>query len=412
MKRRGTVYVLVLGIAVAVLTIAMGSISIVSTQARATVDQGHAAEAQAYALSGIELGRRLIAADPEWRSNRSNGVWINNQTIGSGSFTLEVNNPSGALNNSPLDPVILTATGQRGVARHKTQVTLVPTSQPVSCLRTVLFGAQALVVSSATLEGSGIVATNGPATAVSSLVYPALEAVSTISGGNYIGLTTATAPSRTVPDSTVFSYYIANGTAISINQIPLVSGARTINRALLSPNANPFSAGTNTQGIYVIDCANQRIIVQNSRIVGTLVLLNVGADSSMQGPMVIGPAVANYPALLVSGNFTIAASTTLNENANPKTNFNPPATPYNGQSNITTTDTYPTTLKGIYYVSGSLALSDNPALTGVMISGGTLYVTSSAVVTYDSTFAINPPPGFGLPHTLIPATAGWVRGMN
>ena len=53
--------------------------------------------------------------------------------------------------------------------------------------------------------------------------------------------------------------------------------------------------------IYVIDCGGQSIMVQNMRLAGTLVLLNTGSNSAIQGSVNMAPSVANYPTLLVSG---------------------------------------------------------------------------------------------------------------
>jgi hypothetical protein len=74
-------------------------------------------------------------------------------------------------------------------------------------------------------------------------------------------------------------------------------------------------APTNAQGIYWIDCAGNKLVIERSRIVGTLLVTNPGAGSCINnGPINWTPAVAGYPALLVDAdiatdaNFSIRAT--------------------------------------------------------------------------------------------------------
>ncbi len=410
-SRRGTVYVLVLGISIAVLTIGAGSIAVVRANARANEDQSDASEARSYALSSLEMGRLLIANDPGWRTNRSNGVWIKGQSIGSGNFSLDVTNPLGALNRSDFDPVVLTATGNIRNATQIVQTTLTPVAQPMTCLQAALFSNLATTFNSATVQGSVLIGSNSTVTAVTSLVLGKVEAVGAITGGNYTNTTTTAVPVRTLPDATVFTNYTSIGTTIGITSLTLSSGKRYLDRRLLSPSSNPFGA-TNAQGIYVIDCLGSVIVIQNSRIAGTLVVLNPGVGSIVQGAMVWSPATPNYPSLLVQGNMTISATGTLSENGSPSINFNPATTPYRGVSNSNTTDTYATALDGLFYVSGNLTIGGNPVINGVVVSGGTLTTSATIVLTYSNTFATNPPPGFGLPAKMLPTPGSWMQTTN
>ncbi|HOW18328.1 MAG TPA: hypothetical protein PLC79_04765, partial [Phycisphaerae bacterium] len=91
-RRRGSVYVTVLGLSLLLTTVGLGVLAVVRLQSRAAAGAGDAAEARLYALSAIELGRLWVKNDPNWRTNRPAGVWVANRPIGSGSFTLEVVN--------------------------------------------------------------------------------------------------------------------------------------------------------------------------------------------------------------------------------------------------------------------------------------------------------------------------------
>ena len=411
-SRRGTVYVFVLALAMIVLTIAVGSISIVRAQSRTTTDQSDAGEAQHYALSAIELGRLMIANDANWRTTRSNGNWFTKQTIGQGSCTLNVVNPNGALNNSAFDPIVMTGTGFKGNASHTVKTTLLPSAQPVTCLKSAVFANQNASFSSATVQSNTVIASNASVSATSSLITAAVEAAGSITGGNFLGLNSGSQPPRSVPDSTVFDWYIANGASVNFNNIPKLGGIATIDRRVFSPANNPFPGSTNAQGLYVINCAGSQIIIQNSRIYGTLVVLNAGANSVIQGAMVCSPFVANYPTLLVQGNFKISITGSLVESGTPSVNFNPAGAPYNGATDSDTTDSYTTELQGLVYISGSLSTTTNLVVNGVLVCGGTLSTSSNLTTTYSNVFANNPPPGFGQAPKLLPMSGTWLQSVN
>src|SRR5258708_3097472 len=86
--RRGGIYVAVLGAAMVVSLIGMASLASVRAQrltVRANIDT---AKARLYAESGVELAMQWIAADANWRQNRTSGVWVASQTLGDGSMAI------------------------------------------------------------------------------------------------------------------------------------------------------------------------------------------------------------------------------------------------------------------------------------------------------------------------------------
>src|SRR5262249_31714447 len=54
---------------------------------------------------------------------------------------------------------------------------------------------------------------------------------------------------------------------------------RIIYQKALGPGNNPLGGGTNSEGIYKIDCGGQTLLIERSRIVGTLLVINPGAGS-------------------------------------------------------------------------------------------------------------------------------------
>jgi hypothetical protein len=210
-----------------------------------------------------------------------------------------------------------------------------------------------------------------------------------------------------MPDATVFDSYIL-GTAIAISSIPTSQGVRTIENKLLSPGINPYGSGVkNANGIYVIDCQSGNLRIRNSRIVGTLVILNPGVFSVQQA-VNWEPAIANYPSLLVRGNAELAfTNSPLLSESSLSFNFNPAHTPYAGGWNINTTDSYPSVMKGLIYASGNVTTKNSVTIDGVLVIGTTLSAANALSLSYLSSFYDNPPPGFGGAPEMVVSPGTW-----
>lgn len=184
---------------------------------------------------------------------------------------------------------------------------------------------------------------------------------------------------------------------------------RFIYRQVLSPGFNPFGAGTtNPQGIYWIDCLNNRLIIERSRIMGTLLVINPGANSCVNdGPIHWSPAVAGYPALLVdadtaaNADFSIRATNQgLNEKDNG-VNYNSAAAPHGelGQDNDTS-DIYRSEINGLIAVEDDLTFQNTPLVRGQIITGDDVANSSGVFdVEYQPYSLLNPPPGFTAPNS-------------
>jgi Tfp pilus assembly protein PilX len=192
--------------------------------------------------------------------------------------------------------------------------------------------------------------------------------------------------------------------------------AYVMDRKLLSPAVNPFGSGqTNPKGIYVLDGGQKKIIIANSRIVGTLALQNFNPASSIQGSVTWEPAVPNYPALLTDAAIPIGLNSAALSETTMNTNFNPTGTPYpyvGGLQNANTTDAYPSLIKGIIYSTQSVQIQGQTSVEGTIIANQNIIVQGDTVnLKYNSTWLNNPPPGFDLGTTKkMQITAGsWKR---
>ena len=386
MSRRGSAYVMVLAISLLVAVIGVAALTAVRVQLRTSANSSDAEDARVLAQSGVEWVRALINLDPNWRTNYTSGSSAT-IALGGGSFTASAADPvDNDYTNSPLDPIRINVTGFKGRARQKVTVTLAPSLTANTCLNAAMSVAGVASFTSGTVTG-GLIATNSNMVLTGSTKMDTnVEATGTFSGTSYYASKTSGVAARQMPDSTAFDYYIRNGTSI-----PYPSGKDLAN-IVLSPASNPYGTA-NPLGIYVMDCADKTVNVKNVRVVGTLVLLNPKNDSTVDLQVNFAPAVPNYPTLMVLGSITFSYdNTSLTEGASK--NFNPPGTPYNGVSNLTTTDTYPSILNGLVYVSGNLILKNNNTLGGPLIVGGTMTSANNLTVKYDSTYLNSPPPGF------------------
>lgn len=403
---RGTAYVLVLCIAMLVTIIGVAALTVARLQLRSSSLSSDAEEARLNAQSAVELTKEWCLLDPNWRNVRKPGNWVSGQAIGSGSFSISAVDPiDNDISNNPLDPLLVTATGFRGRARQQIQVTLQPAPVALACLQAAVFSSGSFNVNTGRLSSNGLVATNGNMSVASGALLDAdAEASGTISGTGYLGNRTSGVAPRKAPDSTVFDYYVHNGTPINFSAC-----GGDLQGALLSPSSNPWGP-TNPNGVYVIDCGGNTFRIRNCRVVGTLVLLNARNDSTIEDEVNLAPAVDNFPVLLVKGSFSI-----LHDNAalaERGVSLNPFSTPYNGTSNANTSDTFPSAVNGLVFISGNASLNFSGAFNGALITGGGIASDGSPSITWDNHFLRSPPPGFtdSVPMRVVAST--WAQGVQ
>src|SRR5689334_17654426 len=91
--RHGTVYLIVMGMAMLVGTVSLGAL----LAARAQVRNGSAATdfaaARLCARAGMEVALFKIRTDPTWRSDLGNGTWFNKVQLGQGAYTVAASDP-------------------------------------------------------------------------------------------------------------------------------------------------------------------------------------------------------------------------------------------------------------------------------------------------------------------------------
>jgi hypothetical protein len=189
---------------------------------------------------------------------------------------------------------------------------------------------------------------------------------------------------------------------------------RLIYQKVLSPNVNTLyaSAPTNaaegkTHGIYWINCNGNRLIIERSRIVGTLLVVNPGADSCVaQGPISWSPAVAGYPALLVdastatAADFTLMATNRMLSEKENGTNYNPTGAEHAefGQDAVLN-DIYQSEINGLIAIEDDLTYHNRPLIRGQVLVGDDIANSSGALeIEFRPDSLLSPPPGFVGPY--------------
>lgn len=398
-------YVAVLGSTMVITVTGLSALMLVRSERSSAVGTADLSTARFYAQSAIELGQHRIRQDSNWRQTYTSGAWESNRTIGTGKYTLEGIDPvDGNLSNSASDSVLLRGTGFEGLSRYKLQVTMVAKSSALTCLQVAAHAGNDLSCNSATISAGVTISTNNSVVGSSNAIAANVEAVNAITATTITGTKTVGITARTMPDASVFDYYVLNGTPIPY---AVLSGSK-IEKTVLSPNSNPYGVLKNPSGIYVIDCLGGNLFIRNTRIVGTLVILNPGAIK-VENSVSWEPAISNYPALLVRGSAELKFTNTPLSESSQKVNFNPLGTPYQGSYDTDQLDTFPSKITGLVYVSQDLMMYNQITLDGALVMGGSLDVQSNVILTltYRSTFYDNPPPGFGGAPEMVVSPGTW-----
>lgn len=389
--RRGSAYVLVLAAVGAVTAIVLLGSEQAQLQRRTTQTASNAQAARALALSALEIGAQRIASGTAWRSALpGDGQWLTDRRLGTGLVSLQATDPvDNDLTKGNEDAVTLKASATIGSVYQAFSARFNPVLAPLPALSNAITVGGTVNVSGGSITSSVPLTSNASVTSKSATVALPVEAVGSITGTTYTSTTTTPVAARTMPVAAdIIAAYTPLATTISYS-----ATTGTLERCLLSPASNPFGA-VNPKGIYLINCAGQKITVQNVRVVGTLILVNPRSDSQIAGSVCFEQGPDALPVLIVDGSCTFAATAVDLSEQSVGVNLNPASTPFATLSNTTQLDAYPSELRGLVYVSGNLTLQGELTLRGSLIVGGTLATSGTVAITPDTTLTQSPPLGF------------------
>jgi hypothetical protein len=385
----GSVYLYVLASSLLVTILGLGSLAAVRIQMRSTRLVRDSAEARACAVSAIELGLLQVKQNPNWRTAWPNGTWLDNKELGAGRFTLQGTDPEdGSLSDLAYEPVVLTGIGTKGIARHKSQVTLVPIVRPLAALSMCLHASGEIDIPSSrkiTVVGAPL-STNGNLKKNGTIDGNA-EAQSASGTGTITGTLTVPGTVKPMPEASVFTDYISKATSVPY--------AATIQDVVLAPGCNPLGPA-DPNGLYVINTNGQNLTICNSRVYGTLIIRAAGKKVTVDNAVFMQNYRSDFPVLLVEGNLVIkfdSVTQSLSESAR-NTNFNPIGAPYDGTTDSDKVDEYPNEIRGLIHVKGSVEFDNQPRIVGGVICEGTFKIDSTNTIVYDTSLSTNPPKGY------------------
>ncbi len=413
LRRRGALYIAVLGASLIVAMLALGAMHTVRINLKRAQSRAGRSITALIAESAIEHALATIEADPNWRTNYLSGVSYPTTPIAlnGGEFTWKLIDSDGNLADNLADSVTVQATAVTGDVEHALEVRLQPADEaPLSSLESA-FHCNGNIVNgiSVNLTTNSFISSNAN---INGLAFGASLDGDCEASGSIAVYTTgdieAGVPPRQMPDESVFDYYLHLGTPIDLAALAH-NDHYDLEDVVLSPQSNPWGS-PNPEGIYVIDCQGGELRVKQVRIVGTLVLLNPGSGSRIEQEVLFEPAVNNFPSLLVQGSIGIRfdSSSELEESS---TNFNPPGTPFDGEEDTDTSDSYPSYIRGLVYVSGNINfIADfNPSLFQGVVLCNTSTCNSDATFNHYPLFEDHPPPGFASGNRMRIIPGSWKR---
>lgn len=391
--RRGSLYIAVLAVATIVSIIGFTSLHVARIHVKGAVVDNDRYHARLLALSAIEHAITEFNTNANWTADYAPGVEYPSTppTVNGGTFAWKLVD----LGNQQRQ---LLGIGRAGEAQCVFQVDLgVPSGwleYGILCGGDITVGAVGKACD-LTVTGAPI-CSNSTFTNNEGITTADVEAQ--VINGTVTGTATAPAAKRVLPPpDSVFEYYRTIGTPLGAVGTP--PGAVAIQRQLITPYHNPFGT-TNPDGIYIIDALGEKVTVRESRIVGTLVVLN--ASSVVISDQVNWePAHPNFPALLVEGEIQCLLVDSDLDEVLEGVNFNPLQAPYKGTTDSMIDDSYISAIGGLIYCTGDLHIDGNNNLyearfNGGFIVNGSCFIEKQVYVSidYNSAPFDNPPPGF------------------
>jgi hypothetical protein len=415
-KCRGSAYVFVLGISMIVTVLGMGALTLSRVSQRAVSDSNDWEAAGDLAFSATEhavssINAAAAASPTTWRNSYTSRQTAFTQTMGRGTFSWALKDEAdGNLSEDYLRPFRIYGIGVVGSVTRIYSVQVIPGGSPLDVLRTTLHSNSTVNLTGNAQAVNGPISSNSTVS-LSGNVTGAIEALSTSGMAQGSPAITAPAPAKTMPSVTIFNDLLQSATAI--NYSSLTGG--NMQNCLLSATSNPYGA-PNPNGIYYITLpGNKNITITNCRIVGTLLISAPNKDNiNIQGPVEWEPAAGGYPILVVSGSacqVTLSGNPTWLSETQANVNFNPPGTPYLGQTNSNLLDDYPPQYRGIIHIMGgvssTVSLNANAYIWGTVIADCPVTTTAECTLVHNSAIYASPPLGYSMGNAMIEVPGTW-----
>jgi hypothetical protein len=354
-------------------------------------------EACVYAELGVRHALRYTIDDPLWRQHLSSGPWLQDVSVGDATYSLTgIDTTDGDLSNDDGDPVELTCTAT--VDQVTRTVQLNARQQPYEILRYAVAAGGIINISNHVLITGDVTSNNKiDKSGGDTWIFGNAESVGSISEtSNITGTVSPGSAAKEFPDSTTISAYYQAATTIPYQT--------SMERILLSPTNNPYGP-TNPDGLYKMVCSNQRLVIKQCRIVGTLFLINPKSDSRIEISINWQPARADYPALIIDGAcLEIITNQDLSEADISFVDLNLPGEIGYGS----VISVFPNEINGLVYSTGKLILDQNSKIKGAVIAGGDIELKDYSSCIYNADIYNNPAVMFQMPR-LYPVAGTWCQ---
>lgn len=358
-KRRGTIYLAVLVVGGAVLTLSLCGMALRRQSLETANLQRDTADARVAVRAAIETALGRIADDPVWRYHASSIELTNFAGLNGAVVNLTITDDAdGDLLDDVEERATIRAEAQVGDARQTLAVDITGGSLTSPLLSKSMWSGDDIIINSSTrITNQRPIGANDNVYSTSALTDGPVEAADSVNGEYFSGGVTSDVDAISIPNyNDIVDYYVDNGTWINRDDlIHTGGGGRLLERVVLSPNSNPFGA-TNPEGIYLIHVSGRELTIQNVRIVGTLVITSAN-KVTVTGSVRMDPAVDGYPSLLCKTNVVLNHTGDALNEYNVGVNFNPVGTPWMGEVDDQFGDVYPCSITGIIYTSEALTLS-------------------------------------------------------
>jgi hypothetical protein len=415
--RQGAIYITALIVSLMVAAFAITTSLIAYRNQRDRVLHDDAFELASGAESAIELALARIADDTNWRINHTSGTEYGPFALGTCNIFYRLIDSSNNLSAGVGRDITIVGIARKGASSYAISITATPNGPAFTCV-------ESSVATIGALQLSGAIHWN-----TSQRFYISanlnLSSGATLTGDTYVRSTGNNAssikgnlysnqPQLTFPTiASLESIYRQYATQIPTSNIPvLTNGSLAIDKCVISPLINPFGGGTNSRGVYLIDCGGRNITFSNCRIIGTLLLLNTGDGSRISSNTSIEPALPNYPSLITKGKLGFSTRLNVFSEATINTNLNPPEAPLYNISNTTLTETYITGVKGIVFISDDAIFDAGNELqiNGAIFANRIVSTAPGTLrVFYNKLHATSPPPGFRSDSRMLPISGTYRR---
>jgi hypothetical protein len=393
-RRRGGVYVLVLGVSTMLGVVGLSAVVLARTNTREVVMERDLASASVLARSAVQLACARLNADSAWRTTFISGTSITGIPLGAGQVNFRiVDEIDNNLSNDATQPVRVFGTARVGAAQRTYSVQLAPTPpEPLEVLRSPLHSNLG-VGTNATVRASGGTISAAGALVNSKDLYADVEAGIVTDTGSIFGNVTTGVPPKTMPPANALSLLGVTPTTINYSSLTAVGtlGDRAIENRLLSSSVNPWGAA-NPAGVYrIVVPASRTLFVRSSRL-SALLVVELGFGSSVEFTQLVWePPSPALPSLITSGGNLLGGirfdgGGPLGE-PTIGVNLNPPTSPFEGASNTTTTDSFTPVYRGLFHITGAFAPVD---IDSDAVFEGSLVSAAAVVIDGDATFTTLP----------------------